>query len=103
VIGAYHRLFEIERSVRMAKSDLQDPAGPSPQVRLDRGASDHRLRGAGGQPLDRAPDRIVNPQIRQDSPALPNHRIQAVLHTITAADPLPDDFRQALDAINRTS
>ncbi len=27
--------------------------------------------------------------------------IQAGAHTITAADPLPDDLRQALDRINR--
>jgi hypothetical protein len=30
-------------------------------------------------------------------------QIQAGQHTITAADPLPDDLRQALDAINRIS
>jgi hypothetical protein len=28
-------------------------------------------------------------------------QVQAGQHTITAADPLPDDLRQALDAINR--
>ena len=27
-------------------------------------------------------------------------QIQAGLHTISAADPLPDDFRQALDRIH---
>jgi hypothetical protein len=30
-------------------------------------------------------------------------QIQAGRQTITAADPLPDDLRQALDAINRSS
>ena len=30
-------------------------------------------------------------------------QIQAGTHVITAADPLPDDLRRALDAINRTS
>jgi hypothetical protein len=29
-------------------------------------------------------------------------KIQAGQHVITAADPLPDDLRQALDAINHT-
>jgi hypothetical protein len=29
--------------------------------------------------------------------------IYAGQHTITAADPLPDELRQALNAINRTS
>ena len=27
----------------------------------------------GHQPLDRAPDRLVHPQVRQDCPALPHH------------------------------
>jgi hypothetical protein len=30
-------------------------------------------------------------------------KIQAGQHTITAADPLPDDLRQVLDAISRAS
>jgi hypothetical protein len=30
-------------------------------------------------------------------------QIQAGHHTITAADPLPNDLRQALDAINHAS
>ena len=34
---------------------------------------DHRLCGAGGQPLDRTPDRLVHPQVHQDRPPLPHH------------------------------
>ena len=52
------------------------PAGQAhlpPDQGLDRGAPDHRVRRAGGQPVDRAPDRLVNPQIRQDRPPLPHH------------------------------
>jgi hypothetical protein len=60
VIGAYHQLFEIEKSFRMAKSDLQ--ARPARRYRTI--------------------------------------HIQAGRHTITAADPLPSDLRDAIDAIN---
>jgi len=56
-------------------------------------SSSRRWRSAAGSSA--GPD-------RQDSPPLPNHRIQADLHTITAADPLPDELRQALEAINGT-
>jgi hypothetical protein len=53
------------------------------------GAAHHRLRSAGGQPVDRAPDRLVNPQVRQDRPPLPHVEIQAGPDTITAASPSP--------------
>jgi hypothetical protein len=76
---------------------------PPAQVREQpRRAPDHRLRGAGSQPLDRAPDRLVNPQIRQDRPPLPHHRDPGRARPITAADPVPDELRQALEVINST-
>ncbi len=53
------------------------PASPAhlpPQARLHRSPPDHRLRRPRSQPLDRNPDRLVNPQIRQDHPPLPHHR-----------------------------
>src|SRR5262249_44611688 len=52
------------------------PAGPArlpPPARLHRSPPDHRLRRPGRQPLDRAPDRLVPPHIRQDPPPLPHH------------------------------
>ena len=74
VIGAYHRLFEIEKSFRMSKQRPAGPAGLPPPARLHRGPPDHRVRRPGRQPLDRAPDRLVHQQIRQDRPPLPHHR-----------------------------
>ena len=82
------------------------PAGPArlpPQARLHRGPPDDRLRRARRQPLDRSANRLVDQEVRQDRPPLPHHRDPGRTATITAADPLPDDLRQALDAINRPS
>ena len=99
VIGAYHQLFQIEKSFRMAKSDLQARPIYHRKRDSDRSPPDHRVRRPGRQPLDRAPDRLVNPQIRQDRPPLPHHRDPGRRpYFITAADPLPDDLRDALDA-----
>ena len=73
VIGAYHQLFQIEKSFRMSKSDLQARPIYHRTARLDRSPPDHRVRRPGGQPLDRAPDRLVHPQVREDRPPLPHH------------------------------
>jgi hypothetical protein len=71
VIGAYHQLFQIERSFPMAKSDLQARPVLPPQARLHRGPPHDRPRRAGRQPVDRSKDRLVHPQVRQDNPPLP--------------------------------
>ena len=42
VIGAYHQLWQIEKSFRMSKTDLRGPADLPPQTRLHRGPPDHR-------------------------------------------------------------
>ncbi len=72
VIGAYHQLFQIEKSFRMAKSDLQ----ARPVCHRIRDSIEAHLTivfGARGQPLDRAPGRLVHPQVRQDRSPLPHH------------------------------
>jgi len=71
VIDSYHELWNIEKSFRMAKSDLR--ARLPPQARLHRSPHDDRVRRPGRQPLDRDPNRLVNPEIRQDRPPLPHH------------------------------
>jgi Type II intron maturase/Bacterial sugar transferase len=73
VIGAYHQLFEIEAVLQDGQKLPASPAGlPSP-ARLDRGPPDHRLRRPGRQPLDRAPYRLVHPEVRPHHPPLPHH------------------------------
>lgn len=51
--------------------------------------------------VDRGTHRLVNQEIRQDGPRYRTIEIRAGRQTITAADPVPDDLRQVLDAINR--
>jgi hypothetical protein len=100
VIGASHRLFEIEKSFRMSKHDLQ--AWPIHHHKRDsiEAHLTHRVRRPGRQPLDREPERMVRPEVRQDCPPLA-HRRDPGDHTITAADPLPADLSEALDHIHR--
>ena len=52
------------------------PADLPPQTRLHRGSPHHRVRRPCRQPLARTPDRLVNPQTRQDATPLPQHRHQ---------------------------
>jgi hypothetical protein len=70
VIGAYHRLIEVEKSFRMSKHDLQ---ATDPQARLDRSPPDHRVHRPGRQPLHRTNHRLVDPQVRTHRPPLPHH------------------------------
>ena len=73
-MGAYHQLWQIEKSFRMSKTDLRGPADLPPQTRLNRSASDHRDGRPRGQPLARTPDRPVDQEARPDPTALPQHR-----------------------------
>jgi hypothetical protein len=103
VIGSYRRLFEIERSFRMAKSDLQ--ARPV----------HHHLRDSIEAHLTivfaaLAVSRWIEAQsgwsIRRFVKTARRYRtiqIQAGPHAITAAAPILDDLRQALNAINSAS
>ena len=96
VIGSYHQLWNIEKSFRMSKSDLQARPDLPPQARLHRGPPDHRLRRPRRQPVDRSTDRLVDQEIRQDRPPLPHHRDPGRTADHHRRRPLPDDLRQAL-------
>ena len=50
--------------------------------------------------MDRSADRLVDQEIRETARRYRTIEIQAGQHVIAAADPLPDDLRQALDAIS---
>jgi len=100
VIGAYHQLFQIEKSFRMAKSDLQ--------ARLVY----HRTRDSievhmtivfAALAVSRWIEHRTGWSIRKFVKTARRHRtteIQAGDHVITAADPLPDDLRDALRKIS---
>jgi len=99
VIGAYHRLFEIEKSFRMAKSDLQ--ARPI-YHRIRDSIEAHLSIVFAALAIGRWIEHQTGWSIRKFVRTARRYRtieIQAGEHTITAADPLPGDLREALDAI----
>ena len=63
---------------------------------------DEALRIA-GQPLDRALDRLVHPQVRQDRPPLPHYRDPGRAALYHRRRPLAPDLRAALDKIHGRS
>jgi hypothetical protein len=100
VIGAYHQLFQIERSFRMAKSDLQ----ARPVYHRTRDSIEaHLTIVLAALAVSRWIEHQTGWSIRKFVKTARRYRtiqIQAGPHTITAADPLPGDLRQAIEAIN---
>jgi hypothetical protein len=100
VIGAYHQLFQIEKSFRMAKSDLQ--ARPIYHRARD-SIEAHLTIVFAALAVSRWTEHQTGWTIRKFVKTARRYRtiqIQAGPHTITAADSLPDDLRQAIEAIN---
>jgi Transposase DDE domain len=100
VIGAYHQLFQIERSFRMAKSDLQ--ARPIYHRKRD-SIEAHLTIVLAALAVSRWIEHATGWSIRKFVKTARRYRtiqIQAGDHLITAADPLPDDLHQAIEAIN---
>ena len=100
VIGAYHQLFQIEKSFRMAKSDLQ--ARPIYHRARD-SIEAHLTIVFAALAVSRWIEHRTGWSIRKFVKTARRYRtvqIQAGNHILTAADPIPDDLRQALNAIN---
>jgi len=101
VINAYHRLFQIEKSFRMSKHDLQ--ARPIYHHKRD-SIEAHLTIVFAALAISRLIEDTTGWSIKKFVRTARRYRtvqIQAGAHTITAADPLPDDLRAALDAIDR--
>ena len=101
VIGAYHRLFEIEKSFRMSKSDLQ--ARPIYHRKRD-SIEAHLTTVFAALAVGRWIEDRTGWSIRKFVRTARRYRtieIQAGEHTITAADPLPADLSEALHRIHR--
>jgi transposase len=99
VIGAYHRLFQIEKSFRMAKSDLA--ARPIYHHTRD-SIEAHLTIVFAALAVGRWIEETTNWSVKKFVKTLRRYRtinIQAGPHTITAADPLPADVNTALEAI----
>jgi hypothetical protein len=103
VISSYHQLFQIERSFRMAKSDLQ--ARPVYHRKRD-SIEAHLTIVFAALAVSRWIEHATGWSIRKFVKTARRYRtiqIQAGDHVITAADPLPDELRQAIEAINSAS
>ena len=103
VIGSYRRLFEIEKSFRMSKHDLQ--ARPVYHHLRD-SIEAHLTIVFAALAVSRWIETQTGWSIRKFVRTARRCRtieIQAGDHTITAADPLPADLRDALNRIHRSS
>ena len=100
VIGAYHRLFEIEKSFRMSKHDLQ----ARPIYHHKRESIDAHLAVVfAALAVTRWIEHETGWSIKKFVRTTRRYRtitIQAGEHTITAAGPLPDDLHQVIRAID---
>jgi transposase len=100
VIGAYHQLWRVEQSVRMSKHDLQ--ARPI-YHRKRESIEAHLSIVFTALAITRFIEESTGWSIRKFVRTARRYRtitIQAGAQTITAADPLPDDLRAALNKIN---
>jgi hypothetical protein len=101
VIGAYHQLFEIEKSFRMSKHDLQ----ARPIYHRTRDSIEAHLTVVfAALAVGRFIEERTSWSIRKFVQTARRYRtieIQTGTHTITAADPLPDDLAQALERVRR--
>jgi len=102
VISAYHQLFQIEKSFRMAKSDLQ----ARPVCHRTRDSIEaHLTIVLAALAVSRWIEAATGWSIRRFVRTARRYRtvqIQAGDHIVTAADLLPDDLRDAIDAISST-
>jgi transposase len=100
VIGAYHQLFQTGKSFRMAKSDLQ--ARPVYHRKRD-SIEAHLTIVLAALAVSRWIEHATGWSIRKFVKTARRYRtiqIQAGDHVITAADPIPDELRIAIEAIN---
>ena len=97
MIGSYHELWNIEKSFRMAKSDLQ--ARPTYHRKRD-SIEAHLTVVFAALAVSRWIENRTGWSIRKFVKTARRYRtiqIQAGPHTITAADPLPEDLQTALE------
>ena len=100
VIGAYHRLIEVEKSFRMSKHDL---AARPIYHHLRDSIEAHLTIVFAALAVSRWVEQTTGWSIRKFVRTARRYRtiqIQAGAHTVTAADPLPDDLHHALDRIH---
>ena len=100
VIDAYHRLFQIEKAFRMSKHDLQArPVYHHKRESIDAHLTIVFAAMAVARWIEDATGWSIKKFVRT-ARRYRTIQIQAGAHTLTAADPLPDDLRQALATIH---
>jgi hypothetical protein len=100
VIGAYHRLFEIEKSFRMSKHDLQArPIYHHKRESIEAHLSVVFAALAVGRHIEAATGWSIKKFVRT-ARRYRTIQINAGGHTITAADPIPDVLHQAVRALH---
>ena len=101
VLGAYPRLLQVEKSFRMSKHDLQ----ARPVYHHKRESIEAHLNVVfAALAVTRWIEDTTGWSIRRFVRTARRYRtitIQAGQHTISAADPIPDDLREAIDKINQ--
>ncbi|MGI8492900.1 MAG: IS1634 family transposase [Acidimicrobiales bacterium] len=103
VIGAYHRLFEIEKSFRMSKHDLQArPIYHHKRESIEAHLSVVFAALAVGRHVEATTGWSIKKFVRT-ARRYRTIEINASGHAITAADPLPDDLHDAIQAIHASS
>ena len=99
VTGAYHQLFQIEKSFRMSKHDLH--ARPIYHRKRD-SIEAHLTIVFAALAVSRWIEAQTGWPIRKFVRTARRYRtIETGPHTITAADPLPDELRHAIETITR--
>ncbi len=101
VIGAYHQLWQVEKSFRMSKSDLR--ARPIYHHKRD-SIEAHLTIVFAALAVARWLENTTGVSIKQFVKTLRRYRtidIQAGDQTVTAEDPLPDNVTDLLDRINQ--
>jgi hypothetical protein len=99
VIGSYHQLFEIEKSFRMSKHDLQ--ARPI-YHHLRESIEAHLSIVLAAMAVSHSIERQTGWSIKKFVRTARRYRtvkIKAGRQILTAADPLPDDLREAITRI----
>lgn len=99
VIGAYHQLWHVEKSFRMSKHDL---AARPIYHRLRDSIDAHLTIVFAALAIARRIEATTNWSLKKFITTTRRYReitINAHGHNITAADPIPDDLNQALNAL----
>jgi hypothetical protein len=101
VIGAYHRLFQIEASFRMSKHDLAArPIYHHKRESIEAHLSVVFAALAVGRPVEERTGWSIRKFVRT-ARRYRTVQIRAGQQLITAADPVPADLREALAEINQ--